>query len=285
MKEGFAGKVFFVGAGPGDPSLLTVKAANILKIADAVIVDRLVSEDILTEFVNPKAHIIPVGKQGGSDASKPQYEINSLLVKMAKRFKNTVRLKGGDVSMFSNILDELTALRSAGVTYEIIPGITAVSGAAAYTGIPLTARGYATGVRLLTYYQTSAVSSEAWNELARFEDTLVFYMSGNNLQNVVSKLLQAGAEPTMPFIVVEQATTPNQYVHAFTLEEYVLKNYDTSFVSPSLVIMGRVAALYHQFAWLPGSADRSAYFKPLKKISESIELLTAYQNLPHVSRA
>jgi uroporphyrin-III C-methyltransferase/precorrin-2 dehydrogenase/sirohydrochlorin ferrochelatase/uroporphyrin-III C-methyltransferase len=257
------GKVFFVGAGPGDPSLLTIKAAKILQSADVVIADRLVSADIIKEYVNPLAQVISVGKQGGSSASKPQEEINLLLVKMAKRHGKVVRLKGGDVTMFSNILDELEMLCGHNIPYEIVPGITAVSGAAAYAGIPLTARNHATGVRILTYYQTTAISHEAWQELAKFEDTLVFYMSGNTLQNIVSKLLQAGAEPTMPFAVVEQATTPHQHVQMFTLEEYILKQNDTTFVSPSLVIMGRVAALHAQFGWLPNSADRSQYFKPL----------------------
>jgi uroporphyrin-III C-methyltransferase len=263
MNEVLPGKVFFVGAGPGDPSLLTIKAAKILQTADVVITDRLVSEDNLKEYVNPRARIIPVGKQSGSSASKLQQEINILLVKMAKQHGKVVRLKGGDVTMFANILDELETLRHANISYEIIPGITAVSGAAAYAGIPLTARGFATGVRILTYYQTAAISNDAWQELARFEDTLVFYMSGNTLQSIVSKLLQAGAESNMPFVVVEQATTPHQHVHTFSLEQYILKQDDTEFTSPSLVIMGRVAGLYAQFAWLPNSVDRSPYFKPL----------------------
>jgi uroporphyrin-III C-methyltransferase len=258
------GKVFFVGAGPGDPGLLTVKAAKLLQLADVVVADRLVGEEIIAEYVNAKAQVIAVGKQGGSGASKPQEDINRLLVKMAKRHTNVVRLKGGDVTIFSNILDELDALVAANIPYELVPGITAVSGAAAYAGIPLTARNHATGVRILTYYQTAAISSDAWQELARFEDTLVFYMSGNTLQNIVSKLLQAGAEPQMPFVVVEQATTPHQHVHNFTLEEFVLRHANAVFTSPSLVIMGRVAGLHPQFAWLPNSENRAPYFKPLQ---------------------
>ncbi len=258
------GKVFFVGAGPGDPGLLTVKAAKILQSADVVVADRLVGEDIIAEYVNASTQVIAVGKQGGSGASKPQEEINKMLVKLAKRHASVVRLKGGDVTIFSNILDELAALVAANIPYELVPGITAVSGAAAYAGIPLTARNHSTGVRILTYYQTAAISNEAWQELAKFEDTLVFYMSGSTLHSIVSKLLQAGAEPTMPFAVVEQATTPHQHVHLFTLEEFILRQRDAQFTSPSLVIMGRVAGLYPQFSWLPNSGDRSAYFTPLQ---------------------
>jgi len=284
MKDALPGTVFFVGAGPGDPSLLTIKAAKTLQTADVVITDRLVNEEIIKEHVNTNALVIPVGKQGGSAASKPQLEINTLLVKMAKKFARVVRLKGGDVSLFSNILDELETVCAANIRYEIVPGISAASGAAAYTGIPLTAREHSTGVRLLTYYQTAAISSEAWKDMARFEDTLVFYMSGSTLHNIVFKLIEAGADPAMPFAVVEQATTPHQHVHSFTLEDYLLKNYDTTFTSPSLVIMGKVANLHKQFAWRANSADRSPYFKPLQSHTELIELLSVYQTNTNVSR-
>ncbi|HVX52017.1 MAG TPA: uroporphyrinogen-III C-methyltransferase [Chitinophagaceae bacterium] len=284
MKSELRGKVFFIGAGPGDPSLLTIKAAEILKKAEVVLADRLVNSEIINQYGNSSALVIPVGKQGGAAASKPQEEINTLLYKMAKRFQTVVRLKGGDVSVFSNILDELETLRSRNIPYEIIPGISAVSGAAAYAGIPLTARNYSTGVRILTYYQTAAISSEAWKDMARFEDTLVFYMSGSTLHNIVYKLVEAGADPSIPFAVIEQATTPHQCVHAFTLEDYLLKNYDIAFTSPSLVIMGKVAALHKNFAWLPNSAERRPFFTPLQNDTDITALLNFYQNQPNVSR-
>ena len=242
MSKAIQGIIYFIGAGPGDPSLLTIKAANILRKADVVITDRLVSEEILTEYVNPLAHIIPVGKQGGSSASKPQKEINNILVNAANRFTTVVRLKGGDVSLFSNILDELVSVNAAGISYEIIPGITALSGAAAYAGIPLTARGFATGVRILTYYDPSAIADEAWKELATFNDTLVFYMSANTLQDVAYKLIGAGADASTPLAVIEQATTPNQHVHEFTLRDFVFDDY-TSFITPSIVIIGILLSL------------------------------------------
>ncbi|HWB26372.1 MAG TPA: uroporphyrinogen-III C-methyltransferase [Chitinophagaceae bacterium] len=285
MKGEIKGKVFFIGAGPGDPSLLTIKAAEVLRFADVVLTDRLVNEAIISKYVNPAAIIIPVGKQGGSSASKPQDEINTLLYKMAKRYNTVVRLKGGDVSVFSNILDELETLRSANIQYEIVPGISAASGAAAYAGIPLTAREHSTGVRILTYYQTAAISSEAWKDLARFEDTLVFYMSGNSLHNIVYKLIEAGADPNIPFAVIEQATTSHQYIQTFTLEDYLLKNYETTFASPSLVIMGKVAALHSRYAWLPNSNDRSPFFTQLQSHTDITALLNDYQNQANVSRS
>jgi len=278
------GKIYFIGAGPGDPSLLTVKAANVLRKADVVITDRLVSEEILTEYVNSSAEIIPVGKQGASQVSASQKEINDLLVEYANQYEIIVRLKGGDVSLFSNILDELETLSQAGISYEIIPGITAVSGAAAYTGIPLTARGFATGVRILTYYQNTAIADELWKELAKFNDTLVFYMSGKSLRKVVSKLLTAGADGEIPFVVVEQATTPNQYIHQYTLQDFFFKNDEPEFMSPSLVIIGRVTSLYQQFAWLP-QGERIEYFTNLEELNRTIEINNGYQTYSNVSRA
>lgn len=284
MPSEFPGKIFFVGAGPGDPSLLTIKAAKVLAAADIILTDRLVNQEIIHEYANPKAIVVAVGKQGGSMASKPQYEINTLLVKTAKRYNNVVRLKGGDVSIFSNILDELETVKVAGISYEIIPGISAVSGAAAYAGIPLTAREHSTGVRILTYYQTAAISNEAWKDMARFEDTLVFYMSGATLHNIVYKLIEAGADANIPFAVIEQATTPHQHVQLFTLEDFLISNYTTTFASPALVIMGKVANLHSQFAWLPNSADRSPYFTQLQSHTDVTALLNSFQNQPDVSR-
>jgi uroporphyrin-III C-methyltransferase len=285
MKTEHYGKVYFVGAGPGDPQLLTVKAVKILSRAKVVITDRLVSEEILKEYVDSDAIIIPVGKQGGSNASAPQFEINDLIVQFAAAFESVVRLKGGDISLYSNILDELITVKEYNIPYEIIPGVTAISGASAYTGVPLTARKLATGVRILTYYQDSVITNEAWKHLASFEDTLVFYMTGNTLPQLVSKLLQAGADKNIPLLVIEQATTPNQYVHQFTLGEFNSSHIHIEFLSPSLVIAGKVATLYKQFAWLPNDNERKPYFKPLKNYPELISLINNNPQLSHVSRA
>lgn len=284
MKDIRYGKVYFIGAGPGDPELLTVKAVRILSEADVVITDRLVSEDILQKYVNKNAIVIRVGKQGGSNASTPQFEINDLIVRLASSYKNVVRLKGGDVSLYSNILDELITIKQYNIPYEIIPGITAVSGASAYTGVPLTARNLATGVRILTYYKDTTISDDAWKHLASFEDTLVFYMSGSALPQLVNKLLQAGADAAIPFIVVEQATTPNQFVHQFTLQEFDSLEIHPQFVTPSLVIMGKVTTLYKQFTWVPNDNERTSYFKPLENNPELIQLINNIQS-QYVSRA
>lgn len=275
------GKVIFVGAGPGDPELLTVKATKALRRADVVIADRLVSEDIITEYVSYTAQVIPVGKQGGSSFSTSQDEINELLVTKAESNAIVVRLKGGDVSVFSNILDELFALKKAGIDYELIPGITALSGAAAYTGVPLTARNHATGIRILTYYNNTIISGQSWKEMAGMKDTLIFYMSGASLKEVVQNLLQNEADAGTPFLVVEQATTPSQFVHHYTLHQFIAEGKDASFISPSIVIIGKVAGLYKQFAWLPNSSKRGSYFMPLEAVTE---LLNEIKHGDNVSR-
>ncbi len=284
MSKLLTGKVYLTGAGPGDPSLITVKAASILAKADVVITDRLVCDELLTSYVNPEALIIHAGKEGGSNASVSQRGINELLVKCAGLYNTIVRLKGGDVSVFSNILDELEVLTLHGIEYEIIPGISAFSGAAASTGIPLTARGFSTGIRLLTYYQNTAISDEAWKDLAGFRDTLVFYMTGNNLLQAVNNLLQSGAISTTPFVVIEQATTSNQYVHEFTLDSFARLEVQPLFQSPSLVIIGEVTSLYKKFSWMEQSTERTPFFRQLDNVVSKDPVLNNFQKFEHVSR-
>ena len=214
------GKVVLVGAGPGDPELLTIKALRYLQKADVVLTDRLVSSTIINDYVHDDAEVIYVGKQCRRGASTPQKTINELMRDYALQGKLVVRLKGGDVSIFSNILDELETLVVENIPYEIVPGITAALGAAAYSGIPLTARGYATGVRFLTYYKSDVVSDEYWKDLAQTDDTLVFYMSAETLSGVVKKLTENSIHPDKLLAVVEQATTPYQYVQTGSLYDY-----------------------------------------------------------------
>src|SRR5260221_2300035 len=173
------GKVILAAAGPGDPDLMTIRAVRYLQNTDIVSTDRLVSKEILERYVNKSAKIICVGKQYNAGGSISQSEINVMLLQYALEGNLIVRLKGGDVSIFSNILDELQILSDNNIPYEIIPGVTAALGAAAYAGIPLTARGLSTSVRFLTYYKTDIVTDEYWKELANTKDTLVFYMSSS----------------------------------------------------------------------------------------------------------
>ena len=257
------GKVIIAGAGPGDPDLLTIKTAGWLQRADVVVTDRLVSKEILTRYVNRNAEIIYAGKQGGRAASTPQSAINQLLVTHAQQNKLVVRLKGGDVSIFSNVLDELQTLVKHNIAYEIVPGITAASGASAYTGIPLTARGYATATRFLTSYKPGVVAEAYWAELAQSNDTLVFYMSSETLDGVVEKLIENKIGADKWLAVVEQATTPVQSVHTCKVQDYHGTFGGKTYISPSLVIVGKVVALHEQFSWLANNDNAEEYFDPV----------------------
>lgn len=256
------GSVVLAAAGPGDPDLITVKAANALREAEVVLIDRLVSEVILHRYVPANAEIVRVGKECRNNISTPQQVINELIVDYALKGKRVVRLKGGDASIFSNVLDELQVLIANKIPYEIIPGVTAALGAAAYAGIPLTARGYATSVRFLTYYKSDIVTDEHWQDLARTNDTLVFYMSSGTLENVVRKLQQFGVQKEVHVAVAEQATTCYQRIHECNIYDYDQVLVGKEFVSPSLVIIGKVVALHQQFKWLKNSDHAEQYFVP-----------------------
>lgn len=277
------GKVILAGAGPGDPDLVTVKTAHYLQQADVVLTDRLVSELILQRYVRPSATIIEVGKQCRRGVSTPQQTINELMVQYASAGKLVVRLKGGDVAFFSNVLDELDSLLANGIPYEIVPGITAASGASAYAGIPLTARNHATAVRFLTCYQSAVLSDDYWKELATTTDTLVFYMSSETLDMLVSNLIRYGMEASMQLAVIEQATTSYQQVYTCGLYEYAEKFRSRSFLSPSLVIIGKVVALQRSFSWFQGSDLGEYYFKPLTSPVKSIH--THEQTKQYAGRA
>ena len=256
------GKVILAGAGSGDPELITVKTARYLQLADVILTDRLVSKEILKNYANPKAEIIYVGKQCRRGYSTPQESINAFIVEFALQGKLVVRLKGGDVSIFSNILDELEAVVANNIPYEIVPGVTAALGAAAFAGIPLTARGFSTAVRLLTSYKSDIVTDEYWQELAKTNDTLVFYMSSETLDNVVDNLVKYGIDEENLIAVVEQATTPLQNVHISSLYDYQFKG--KAFISPSIVIIGKVVALHQKYKWLQNSDTNEHYFKPIE---------------------
>lgn len=266
IEKQIIGKVILAGAGCGDPDLITIKAARYLQKADVVLTDRLVSKEILQQHVHAKADIIYVGKQCRRGFSTPQKTINELMVQYALEGKLVVRLKGGDVSVFSNILDELEALILHQIPYEIIPGVSAAMGAAAYAGIPLTARGYSTAIRLLTFYKADVVTDAYWQELANTNDTLVFYMSSETLDGVVENLIKHSIAADKLLAVVEQATTPMQCVHITGLPEYRQKLSGKIFASPTLVIIGKVVALHEKFSWLKNAIAPTDYFKPVEDV-------------------
>lgn len=264
------GKVILAGAGCGDPELITVKAARYLQEADLVITDRLVSKSILDTYVSADTPIIYVGKQCKQKGSTPQENINQLLVDYAADKKLIVRLKGGDTAFFSNILDELQTLISAGIRYEIIPGITAASGASSYAGIPLTARGYATSVRFLTSYNDKILDEAYWKDLANTADTLVFYMSSNTIDLVVDKLKSYQISNDKKIAVVSQATTPQQQIFIGSFDNYDGELKGKTFLSPSLVIIGKVVALHENFNWFNNKNNDEYYFKPVEELVQNV---------------
>ncbi|HEV3223984.1 MAG TPA: uroporphyrinogen-III C-methyltransferase [Puia sp.] len=262
-------KVIFAGAGPGDPELITLKTVHHLREAEVIITDRLVSDTILDKYSNPKALVLHAGKQRRREGSTPQHIINELLVDYALQGKKVLRLKGGDVSVFSNLLDELQALNKYGISYEIIPGVTAACGAAAYSGIPLTARNHAQAVRFLTLHQSDIIQPAYWEELARTEDTLVFYMSGDTTDELVKQLLNHGIHSDKFIAVIEQATTPLQKVISAPIHNYEHDFGNSSYTSPTLIIVGKVAGLYEELKWMPeNESDGELYFKSVTKNKE-----------------
>lgn len=257
-------KVYLIGAGPGNPELITVKAANAIAKADVILCDRLVSPEILEMYANEGTEVIYVGKECSKNASTPQSHINTLMVEYARQNKTIVRLKGGDVSIFSNILDELQVLKQNYIPYEIIPGITAALGAAAFAGMPLTARGYSTSVRFLTYYKSDILNEEYWKELATTSDTLVFYMSKGNLTSLVEKFRQLEISDDKKIAVIEQATTPYQKVYTSSFDDFNKTFGDKVFASPSLVIVGKIVNLHEEFSWLENTGKEGLYFKSVE---------------------
>lgn len=254
-----AGKVVIAGGGPGDVELVTVKLQKRLAQADVIITDRLVNPSIIKEYAGKNVEVILTGKQGYHDGSISQEEINELIVRHALARKKVLRLKGGDVAFFSNVLDELRCLAVNEIEFEIIPGITAASGASAYAGIPLTARGFSRGVRALTLHQCSQYTSEMWKQLANTSDTLVFYMTAKNINDLTELLLRYTRKPNTPMAVIEHATTIHQQVHTTTLKNCAKDFAGKNFTSPSLVIMGKVVNLHQQFNWFMGGAKGSVF--------------------------
>jgi uroporphyrin-III C-methyltransferase len=253
------GKVIVAGAGPGDADLITVKLQKSIAEADIIITDRLVNPLIISANARPDAEVILAGKQGYNEASVTQEQISALIVERALSGKQVLRLKGGDVAFFSNVLDELIAIKEEDIPFEIIPGITAASGASAYAGIPLTARNYAQAVQFLTFNPNSYYSSEKWKSLANSSDTLVFYMASQNITDLVELLLRYSKRPQTSLAVIEQATTPHQRVHVSTLKNCATDFGGTKFSSPSLIIVGEVVKLHEKFDWFHTEGNGSLF--------------------------
>lgn len=235
--------VYLLGAGPGDPELLTIKAARILRAAEAVVYDNLISDEIL-KLIPKKAERIFAGKTKSRHLLK-QGEINELLVTLSKKYKkNVVRLKGGDPFIFGRGGEEVEALRKAKVKFEVVPGITAAQGCSAAIGIPLTHRDYVSGVHFFTGHGCHELEPDVdWQVLANEDKTLVIYMGLTNIKIIVKRLLEYGMKRSTPAAVVENGTTKKQrefYGKLGDLPKLLEKN---AVKSPALIIIGKVANL------------------------------------------
>ncbi|RBM70857.1 uroporphyrinogen-III C-methyltransferase [Vibrio tarriae] len=240
-----AGEVALVGAGPGDPELLTVKALSYLQQADVVLYDYLVSDEIMA-LIPSETILVCVGKRAGHH-SVPQEKTNQLLVDFARQGYRVVRIKGGDPFMFGRGGEELEVLFEAGVKFQVVPGITAAAGATAYAGIPLTHRDYAQSALFVTGHLKAQAEDLDWSTLARGKQTLVIYMGLSNAAAIAEQLQLHGRQASTPVAIIERGTQVNQQVLIGTLQ--TLPSLASQAQSPALIVLGEVVALAAKLHW------------------------------------
>lgn len=242
------GEVLLVGAGPGDPGLLTMHALRALNEADVILYDRLVSDEVL-DLARRDAERIFVGKTPGEDHDATQTRIHTLMREQALKGQRIVRLKGGDAFVFGRGGEELEYLHDHGIPYRVIPGLTSGLACTAYAGIPLTHRAHAQSVRFITAHSSKQDDALDWHSLAKEKQTLVFYMGVSQIVWLEQQLLAHGCASTTPFSIVENGTRPNQRALTGRLSDLASLATQHDFQAPSLVIVGDVAALGPQLSW------------------------------------
>jgi uroporphyrin-III C-methyltransferase len=236
------GMVHLVGAGPGDPDLLTVRALNLIQAADVVVYDRLVGQRILDLIPSGTMRVF-VGKESGYHIM-PQHEINELLLSLAKAGRKVVRLKGGDPYIFGRGAEEAMELARAGIAFETVPGVSAASGIGAQLGVPLTHRGLATSVRFVTgHLKEDGDLQLDWRSLADPACTLVIYMGLTAAPQISAELMKAGLDGATPVALVENGTTADERHHFTTLKDFPQAIKQFAFVPPTLIVIGRVVSL------------------------------------------
>lgn len=240
-----SGFVSLVGAGPGDPDLLTVKGYRVIQQAEVVVYDRLVSPEILA-LANTSAEMIYVGKKLDYHCV-PQQQINQLLVEKAQQGKKVVRLKGGDSFIFGRGGEELEELAEHGIQFEVVPGITAAAGATAYAGIPLTHRDHAQSVQFITGHVQKDGREIEWHSLAQSNNTLVFYMGLKQSGYITEKLLENGLDKEISCAIIENGTRREQRVFTGPLKD--LATMAQQAVSPALIVVGSVTSLHDKLKW------------------------------------
>jgi uroporphyrin-III C-methyltransferase len=229
------GKVYLMGAGPGNPDLLTVQAVHILRRAEVVLHDHLVSQEILN-LIPAWTQVRNVGKRCGY-AGISQEQIHALLIAAAREGKQVVRLKGGDPLLFGRVGEEMEALARAGVEFEVIPGVTSAMGAAAAAKVPLTDRRYASKLVFLSHHTAGNVSPE-WDDAVMKDATYAVYMPGKNYGEIAAKLMEGGMDASTPCVIVANATQAGERIHRTTLQELALEE---RLDAPSLLLIGEVA--------------------------------------------
>jgi uroporphyrin-III C-methyltransferase len=249
-----SGWVYLVGAGPGDPELLTLKAARLIGEADVLVYDKLVSKAVL-ELARPDAERIYAGKERGNH-SLPQEQINELLVRLAKSGMRVVRLKGGDPYIFGRGSEEVETLHADGVNFEVVPGVTAAAGVASYAGIPLTHRNYAQACVFVTGYLRDGSMNLDWPGLARRRQTVVIYMGLPGLPYLCAKLIEHGLPPEWPAAIVQHGTRPSQRTMTGTLTTLPALAETAGLRAPTLIIVGEVVTLRDKLRWFAENNDQ-----------------------------
>lgn len=247
QSESATGEVYLLGAGPGDPDLVSFKTLRLLQAADVVLYDRLVSPQVL-DLCRRDAERIYVGKRR-ADHALPQQELNQMLVDLALQGKRVARLKGGDPFIFGRGGEEIELLAQHRIPFQVVPGITAASGCACYAGIPLTHRDHAQSVRFITGHLQDGSLDLPWSELQSEQETLVFYMGLQGLEQICNKLQEYGRRADTPVALIEQGTTPNQHTHVSTLAELPGLLKKTHVHAPTIIIVGSVVTLRDQLKW------------------------------------
>jgi len=249
-----AGEVYLVGAGPGDPELLTLRALRLIQNADAVIYDRLVSAEILS-LVRRDAKMIYAGKERNQH-SMYQEEINSILARLAKSGNRVVRLKGGDPFIFGRGGEEIETLMEQGISFQVVPGITAASGCASYAGIPLTHRDHAQSCVFVTGHAKNGIVKLDWKQLTLRRQTLVIYMGLTGLDQICKSLIKNGSPSDLPAALIQQGTTGNQRVLTGTLTNLPMIVESSNVKAPTLVIIGTVVSLHEKLEWFTGLSKK-----------------------------
>ncbi len=265
------GEIYLVGAGPGDPQLLTIRALLLIQKADVVVYDALVSDHVMA-LVPSSVERIYVGKTRANH-TLPQNEINALLIKLALAGKRVVRLKGGDPFIFGRGGEEVETLAAQGIPFQVVPGISAANGISSYAGIPLTHRDYAQTVLFTTGHLKDGSVNLDWAGLARPHQTVVIYMGLGGLAEICLKLIEHGLKPDMPAAVIQQGTTAKQKVVSGTLSTLSDLVLAAKLKSPCLIIVGEVVMLRDKLAWFDNVnkvAARTPVMQTQSELNESI---------------